>query len=81
MGEMMRRLNAMKTFIENLERIRVDRGLTQTELAEVLGTTQGNISRLLSGREDIRLSRCEAIAERLGVSVVEMLEQCELAKS
>lgn len=71
----------METFIENLERIRVERGLTQKDLADVLGTTQGNISRLLSGGEDIRLSRCQKIAERLRVSVVEMLKECELAKS
>lgn len=71
----MARFNAMKTFIEHLERIRVERGLTQVELAELLGTTQGNISRLLSGGEDIRLSRCQRIAEKLRVPLVEMLEE------
>lgn len=29
---------------------RLEKGLTQTELAEKIGTTQGNISRLESGR-------------------------------
>jgi transcriptional regulator with XRE-family HTH domain len=77
----MRRFTAMKTFIENLERIRVDRGLTQVELAELLGTTQGNISRLLNGGEDIRLSRCEKIARTLGVPLTEMLEESVPAHS
>jgi len=65
----------MKTFIDNLERIRVERGITQVELAELLGTTQGNVSRLLSGGEDIRLSRCQRIANALKVSLVEMIEE------
>jgi len=71
----MARLDAMKTFIDNLERIRVERGITQVELAELLGTTQGNVSRLLSGGEDIRLSRCQRIANALKVSLVEMIEE------
>ena len=75
----MTRSVAMQTFIENLERIRVERGLTQVELAELLGTTQGNVSRLLSGGEDIRLSRCEKIAEQLGVTLVEMLDSHVMA--
>ena len=75
----MARFNAMKTFIDNLERIRVERGLTQVELAELLGTTQGNISRLLSGGEDIRLSRCQRIADTLRVPLVEMLEEHAIA--
>jgi transcriptional regulator with XRE-family HTH domain len=65
----------MKVFIENLERIRLEREITQVELAELLGTTQGNISRLLSGGEDIRLSRCQRIADKLRVPLVEMIEE------
>jgi transcriptional regulator with XRE-family HTH domain len=75
----MARYEAMKVFIDNLERIRVERGLTQTELADLLGTTQGNVSRLLGGGEDIRLSRCQKIAESLGVKLTEMLEEHVLA--
>jgi len=57
----------MNTFCINLERIRQLRGLTQSELAELIGTKQSAVSRLLNGGEDITLSRCERIAEILGV--------------
>ena len=63
----------MQIFIANLERIRTERGLTQVQLAEKLGTTQGNISRLLSGGEEVTLSRCEKIAEALGIEVAELV--------
>ena len=69
----MRRFTAMQHFIRNLKRIRTERGLTQVQLAEKLGTTQGNISRLLSGVEDVTLSRCEKIAEALGIPIIELI--------
>lgn len=75
----MRKFDAMKVFIDNLERIRIERGITQVELANLLGTTQGNISRLLGGGEDIRLSRCQRIADKLGVPLVEMIEEHAIA--
>ena len=65
----------LNVFIKNLERIRIERGITQVELADLLGTKQGNISRLLSGSEDLRISRCQRIAEKLRVPLVEMLEE------
>lgn len=77
----MARLRAMNTFLTNLDRIRKERGLTQSELADLLGTTQSGVSRLLNGGEDVTLSRCEKIARTLGVTLVELLEEHELAKS
>jgi transcriptional regulator with XRE-family HTH domain len=51
----MKRLTAMQNFIQNLIRIRKDRGLTQTDVAELIGTKQSAISRLERGEEDITL--------------------------
>lgn len=76
----MPKFTAMQSFIQNLDRIRKDRGMTQAELAELLGTSQGNISRLLNGGEDVTLSRCEAIARKLKVPLVEMIEEPVLAE-
>lgn len=75
----MARLTAMQIFIQNLERIRAERAMTQTDLAELLGTSQGNVSRLLNGGEDVTLTRCEKIAKKLGVRLSEMLEEHVLA--
>ena len=76
----MARLTAMQIFIRNLERIRVDRGLTQTDLAEILGTKQPSISRLLRGEEDVTLSRAEKIAKSLGLTLADLVLEEEFAK-
>lgn len=77
----MAKSSAMQTFIQNLDRIRKDRGMTQADLAELLGTTQGNISRLLNGGEDVTLTRCEAIAKKLKVPLSEMIEKPALVEN
>lgn len=66
---------AMETFCENLERIRTEKGLTQVQLAQLLNTSQGNVSRLLAGGEDVTLSRLQRIAEALDVPLSELI--CE----
>lgn len=76
----MKRLNAMQTFIANMIRIRKDRGMTQTDLAELIGTKQSAISRLERGEEDITLSRAEAISDALSVELSEMVTSAELSK-
>ncbi len=62
----MTKSDAMNTFISEVDRIRKERQLTQGELAEILGTKQGNISRLLRGDENPTIQRCEEIAAELG---------------
>ena len=76
----MKRLNAMQHFIANMIRIRKDRGMTQTDLADLIGTKQSAISRLERGEEDITLTRAEAIAEALSVELSEMVTSAELSK-
>ena len=76
----MTKLTAMQTFIDNVERIRKDRGITQTDLAEALGTKQPSVSRVLRGEEDITLSRAEAWAKALGVSLADLILVHEFAK-
>lgn len=76
----MKRLNAMQHFIANMIRVRKDRGMTQTDLAELIGTKQSAISRLERGEEDITLSRAEAICEALSVELSEMVSSPELSK-
>lgn len=48
-----------------LNEIRASRGLTQTQLAEVLGKSQGNVSEL-ERRDDVYLSSLREYIEALG---------------
>lgn len=54
-------------------------GLTQAQLGEDVGLTQSAISRIESGERGIDSLELAAIAERLGVPVVELLETRPLA--
>ena len=59
----------MNAFIREIDRIRRERGLNQQQLAELLGTKQGNVSRLLRGEENPTIERCEEIAAKLGLEI------------
>jgi len=50
-------------------RLRMERGLTQRQLAELVGTRQSSISRLESGSRDPSLSFLRRIADALGARV------------
>lgn len=53
--------------IEQLRAARLQRGLSQSEIAGRLGTTQSAVARLESGKSDPRLSTLERYAEAVGV--------------
>ena len=76
----MRKSSAMQTFVENLIRIRKDRGLSQHDLAELLGTKQPSISRVERGEEDISLSRADEFARALGFTLSEMVAPQKFSK-
>ena len=76
----MKKCSAMNTFIQNVQRIRRERNITQTQLAEVLGTKQSAVSRVLRGDEELTLSRAERWAEALGVELADLVLQPEFSK-
>lgn len=76
----MAKCEVMQTFISNVQRIRAERGLTQAELAAILGTKQPSISRVLRGDEEITLSRAESFAKALGVPLAELILEPEFSK-
>ena len=53
---------------------RVDLGLSQTEVAARMGTSQSAVARLESGDVDVRLSTLERYAAALGISLEFRLE-------
>ena len=54
---------------ENIRRYRKLRGMTQAQLAEAIGLTEGAVRHYESGIRAVKLEMIESIAEALGVSV------------
>jgi transcriptional regulator with XRE-family HTH domain len=71
----MSKSEAMNTFIEEINRIRNERGLNQVQVGELIGTQQGNVSRLLRGDENPTIERCEEIAAKLGYRMIVKFEE------
>jgi predicted transcriptional regulator len=57
-------------------RLRAMRGLTQKQVAELVGTTQSSIARLESGKEMPRLSFLQRVVEALGGQVTVTITPC-----
>lgn len=55
-------------YAEKLKSIRQDADITQTELAQVLGTTQQQIYKYESGKQEMTISRLMAFCAYFGVS-------------
>lgn len=53
----------------NLRTLRLRRGLSQAQLAEVIGTQQPHVARIEGGHADLRLETFRRIAEALGVDL------------
>ena len=72
--------------IEELEpayqvaRLRMKRGLTQKQLAKLIGTTQSSVARLESGRTQPRLSFLRKVVEALGGRLEIRIEAQEEAR-
>lgn len=59
----------MTVFGENLKRIRLERNMSQDDLAMLLGTSKQVISRYETGQRSPKVSIVAAYAEKLGVSI------------
>ena len=55
------------------------RGLTQNELAEMLGINRVSLSRLLSDKNDMRISTIKKIADAIGCDLSEFFTPAENA--
>jgi transcriptional regulator with XRE-family HTH domain len=58
-----------RELIEELVRARQETGLSQTEIAARMGTSQSAVARLESGELDVRLSTLERYAGAIGRTV------------
>ena len=59
----------MNVFGENLRKIRIQKGLSQDELAQLLGTSKQVISRYENNQRSPKVSVVADYAEKLGVSI------------
>jgi transcriptional regulator with XRE-family HTH domain len=59
--------------LEEIVRLRKERGISQTEVAEALGVDQSAVSKLESGERGMAVAELATIAELLGVSVESLL--------
>lgn len=59
---------------ENLKKIRIEKNITQTDLAEKLGVDKSFISNIENGKNNPTLSTITNLAQALGVSTNELLK-------
>jgi transcriptional regulator with XRE-family HTH domain len=59
--------------VENLRRIREERGLSQRALADRAGVVKSTIYEAEAGRRIPRIQTLEKLADALGVSIVDLL--------
>lgn len=64
--------------MKRLRAIRERRGLTQAQLAAMVGADQSQISKIERGSEEVSLGRIYAIAAALNVSPAELFDPSEL---
>lgn len=55
--------------VERLADVRRERGLSQTQIAARMGTSQSAVARLEAGQDDLRLSTLRRYADALGHTV------------
>lgn len=67
--ESMERSSTADELIRQLVALRHIRGLSQTEVAARMGTSQSALARLESGRSDLRLSTLARFADALDVDI------------
>ena len=63
----------MNKILENVEKIRKDKGISQIELAERLGIQQPTYSHCINVTDDMKLSMLQRIADILEVSLVDII--------
>jgi transcriptional regulator with XRE-family HTH domain len=62
-------LRDVQEVVARLAATRRERGLSQTEIAARMRTSQSSVARLEAGRDDIRLSTLQRYADALGHTV------------
>lgn len=67
-------MKLQKEAAKKIKAARIDKKLSQYDIAEKTGINQGNFSRMENGQKDMQLSTLERIADALGKEVKIRLE-------
>ena len=59
---------------KRIKEIRVEKKISQQELADLCGIEPSNMSRLESGRANATLSTLDIVSKNLGVEVIELFK-------
>lgn len=65
----------LERILQRLKRARIERNLSQEDLAELMGTSQAYLSRLENGRISPRHTTLERYANAVGVSLNEIADE------
>lgn len=68
----------MASVIENIKTIRLKKGINQDVIAEALNFETANWSRIENGKQELRVSQLEKIANCLQVSVIDLFTYPEV---
>jgi len=60
---------------KNIKQIREDKGITQDELARVLGVTSSNISQIENGDRGLNVKKADKLAQALGVTLNDLMRE------
>jgi predicted transcriptional regulator len=69
----MAELDAMKTFLANIDKALTAAGINWSELSKLTGIVAPDLYRLKAGNRNIRIDRAELIAKSIGYELYEML--------
>lgn len=73
--------DTMDTFGKVIARLlneqRLQKGITQTELADATGISQSQISKQMRGTRDINIDELGVIADALGIPLVSLIQKAE----
>lgn len=67
-------MNHGNQIIETIKAVRTSRGMTQEEMASILGVTRATYINIESGKRELTVSELEKIRESLSLSVGELLD-------
>lgn len=63
-----------KKFGENMQRIRLEKGMSQGDISRKIGMDRGSVSNIENGKRNPTLSTVEKIAKVLGVNTEELVK-------
>lgn len=65
----------MEKFGEYIRRLRIEKGLNQTQLAAKIGLDSGGLSKIETGKKDLKEDKLTLVAKIFGISLEEIKKQ------